>query len=277
MEETNVNAESLENVQNVQKEETDDFAEWQNEEDGIEGEEATEDAREADETDEAEEGTDVEEHHQEKNMLNEYARLARKQAQKTFNELAQKRGFNSMEEFMQWYDTAMEAQLKEAAYDGGEDAIEELANFRAEVKAREVIAKQENEIYAQKEVENLLNGYVADFNAKYPGYNVKDINDIAKLPNAQKIFDIMKGAQMGTVSLGDAFLIANREDIIGGKIKEAQQSVRNNINSKKHLQSTAGNGSGEAVHIPSDVLKEYMAYGFSREDAIADYKKQMKG
>jgi hypothetical protein len=135
---------------------------------------------------------------------------------------------------------------------------------------KEKQSKAELEIKTQQE--KALNKAITDFSTEYPEYNVKDINDVLKLPNYDKIYDhVQKG-----YDLVDAFEKANR-DILKQKMTGAiKQATLNQLASKNHLKGSEGNVELEPVILDKDTLAIYQKMGFSETQAQAYHSKNYK-
>lgn len=84
--------------------------------------------------------------------------------------------------------------------------------------------------------------------------NIKSIDDIFNLPNAQQIIDYTKN-----MSLVDAYKLANFDNLMAGKVAGAKQAALNNINGTAHLNQTdniAPADNGE-VEIPQSELAQW--------------------
>ena len=84
--------------------------------------------------------------------------------------------------------------------------------------------------------------------------NIKSINDIMELPNAQQIIEYTK-----TLSLAEAYKLANFDDLMAGKVKSVKQATLNNMNGTAHLNQTDGVSDGDSreVEIPQNELAQW--------------------
>ena len=203
---------------------------------------------------------------------NARARAIRKESMAAIDKQAKGLGFDSVAEMFKALQQAKENSLKQAVEDGDENAIDELANY----KAAQAVAEERARFAAQLQAQETVQGHINEFNAEYPQYAVKTFADIEKLPNAERILTLLNKADIEDMTLTDAFLIANKADVINGKISAAQQAVRND--GKSHLKTNGGSsGADTTPNIPSNVLRDYTSYGYTEKEARARYAKAMKG
>lgn len=104
----------------------------------------------------------------------------------------------------------------------------------------------------QSQLENTIAEGLREISTLDP--NIKTIDDILNLPNAQQIIGYTK-----QLSLVDAYKLANFDSLMQGKVAGAKQAALNNINGTSHLNqtdniATADNGE---VEIPQSELAQW--------------------
>jgi hypothetical protein len=114
-----------------------------------------------------------------------------------------------------------------------------------------------------------LIGMILEFNAEY-NQNIRSIDDIASLPNAEKVIDLMgatyKDSEGNTrsLSLKDAYMIANK-DSLGTTAKKtkkiddkaAKQRALNEVKSHSHMKTTKKGGSVEKIKVKRSELNKW--------------------
>lgn len=104
----------------------------------------------------------------------------------------------------------------------------------------------------QSQLENTIAEGLREISTLDP--NIKTIDDILNLPNAQQIIGYTK-----QLSLVDAYKLANFDSLMQGKVAGAKQAALNNINGTAHLNQTdniAPADNGE-VEIPQSELAQW--------------------
>ena len=150
------------------------------------------------------------------------------------------------------------------------DLINRLVSEHPDVKkAREIAARQEAEMGQQA-----LNAEMSELNKEYPDLKIEKIDDLFKLPNADKIYAL---AQKG-YSLLDAYESANKAELRKQNAEAARQATLNSVQGKEHLK---GNGKGSEIDtttIPDDVLEQYKAFNpkATMDQIKAHYKQSLK-
>ena len=196
----------------------------------------------------------------------------RRQMQAMEQQLAQYKNMLQMQQQaqvqsqMQRQMQAMEQQYLDLGYDP--KVIRDIVANSPEIQA----LRQQNEmlmgqIQKAQEDQRLLSAY-KELVAEYPDM-VKKPEDIP--PEAWRKF-----AQGYT--LVDAFTAVNRKQILEAAKASTKQKALNDIKGKQHLK-TEGDGAGdvEDVNIPKDTLNMYLEMGFTKKQAMAQYKKLYGG
>jgi hypothetical protein len=100
----------------------------------------------------------------------------------------------------------------------------------------------------QMEREANITAAVSKFNEEFPDLGVKTFDDIAKLPNIDKVYEYVNGKGL---SLNDAYKLANYGDVIGKTAQTAQQEAIKKIaaNGASSPGSLAAGGEGEGKSI----------------------------
>lgn len=144
-----------------------------------------------------------------------------------------------------------EQALEEAGLD--KDAFNQILNQHPAIQAAQRAAQKAEA--AEKEMNRQK--YEAEFDSEFrkiqaldPG--VKSVDDLMQGENAEAFLNAVKKGN----SLLDAFKLANFDRLSQKRSAAAQQKVRNQINSKSHMQAT-GQGKGRTVNIPMETLTMY--------------------
>jgi len=173
----------------------------------------------------------------------------------------QSHGIKSLVEF--------EAALQKQEYQAkgiDPDIINQLINEHPDVKkARELTERQELQA-----AQNALNSELSELSKEYPDLKVSNIEELSKLPNADKIFTLAKKGY----TLIDAYESVNKAEIRKQQSEAARQATLNSISGKQHIK---GNGQGSEIDttvIPDDVLEMYKK--FNPGKSIDEYKKHYK-
>jgi hypothetical protein len=100
----------------------------------------------------------------------------------------------------------------------------------------------------QMEKEANITAAVSKFNEEFPDLGVKTFDDIAKLPNIDKVYGYVNNYKL---SLNDAYKLANYGDVIGKTAQTAQQEAIKKIaaNGASSPGSLAAGGEGEEKSI----------------------------
>jgi hypothetical protein len=100
----------------------------------------------------------------------------------------------------------------------------------------------------QMEREANISTAVSKFNEEFPDLGVKTFDDIAKLPNIDKVYEYVNDYKL---SLNDAYKLANYGDVIGKTATQAQQEAIKKIaaNGASSPGSLAAGGEGEGKSI----------------------------
>jgi hypothetical protein len=89
---------------------------------------------------------------------------------------------------------------------------------------------------------------VGEFSKEFPELGIKSFDDIAKLPNIDKVYEYVSNYRL---SLNDAYKLANYGDVIGKTATQAQQEAIKKIaaNGASSPGSLAAGGEGEGKSI----------------------------
>jgi hypothetical protein len=100
----------------------------------------------------------------------------------------------------------------------------------------------------QMEKEANITAAVSKFNEEFPELGIKSFDDIAKLPNIDKMYEYVNSKGL---SLNDAYKLANYGDVIGKTATQAQQEAIKKIaaNGASSPGSLAAGGEGEEKSI----------------------------
>jgi Mor family transcriptional regulator len=129
----------------------------------------------------------------------------------------------------------------------------------------ELTEQQERQV-----AENALKTELGELNKEYPDLKLEGIEDLSKLPNADKIFTLAKKGY----SLLDAYESTNKAEIRKQQAEAARQATLNSVSGKGHLK---GNGQGSEIDttvIPDDVLEMYKK--FNPGKSLDEYRKHYK-
>ena len=161
-------------------------------------------------------------------------------------------GIKDIDGYLNYYDNFSKQQLQTKASQGDVEAIRELArqemtNNPEFQKVKQMTDTFSNMMAKQKEQED-----IASFNSKY-GQDIHSYNDIANLPNADRILDYM---QKNNLSLADAHALANGDSITNNSTQQAKQEAVNIMAGRQHMTANAKGGNA-TVNVPADVFKMY--------------------
>lgn len=153
---------------------------------------------------------------------------------------------------------------------------QEMVNSSPEVQqARQILAQnqqlqQEQQIARGKQLIEEDVKYISSIDP-----SIKTFDDIRAMENSQEIFDKVGHGY----SLRDAYITSNIARITQRKQAAARQQVINQTASKQHLQPTGGNGAGEEISVPPEIMAEYRAMlpHATDKQIKAHYKRTMKG
>ena len=173
------------------------------------------------------------------------------------------------------YQKQYQAEQREAA--GITEAQwQEMVNSSPEVQQARQILEQNQRF--QQEQQIARGKQLIDEDVKYISSidpSIKTLDDIRAMDNSQEIFDKVGHGY----SLRDAYITSNIAQITQRKQAAARQQVINQTVSKQHLQTTGGNGSGEEISVPPEIMAEYRAMlpNATDKQIKAHYKRTMKG
>lgn len=145
--------------------------------------------------------------------------------------------------------------------------FEEMVNRQVEnnpyVQQAQVVLEQAK----QSQLENAVAEGIKEISKLNP--NIKTIDDLMALPNIQTIIDYTN-----TLSLADAYKLANFNDLMAGKVAGAKQAALNNMNGTSHLNQTdsLANTDDGLAEIPTNELAQWQR-AFPRATA-AELKKK---
>ena len=127
--------------------------------------------------------------------------------------------------------------------------FEEMVNRQVENNPYVQQAQVVLEKARQEQLENAVTEGIKEISKLNP--NIKSIDDLMALPNIQTIIDYTN-----TLSLADAYKLANFNDLMAGKVAGAKQAALNNMNGTSHLNQTDGvmDGNDNEVEIPTNEL-----------------------
>ena len=131
------------------------------------------------------------------------------------------------------------------------EVIEDYINRQVENNPIVQQAQAVMQMAQQSQVESAVAESVKEISKLNP--NIKTVQDVMSLPNAEQIIGYVRDNSM---SLADAYKLANFNDLMAGKVKSAKQETLNNLNGVSHLNQTDGvtDGGGNEVEIPTNEL-----------------------
>ena len=130
--------------------------------------------------------------------------------------------------------------------------FEEMVNRQVEnnpyVQQAQVVLEQAK----KSQLENAVSEGIKEISKLNP--SIKTIDDLMALPNIQTIIDYTN-----TLSLADAYKLANFDDLMAGKSASAKQAALNNMNGTAHLNQTDGvtDNNDNEVEIPTNELEQW--------------------
>lgn len=195
-----------------------------------------------------------------------------KAAEEKALKIAQKAGFDSIEA-METYLDEQEKATKDAKFkeDFGVDpeVVREALKQTPEWQKFEQDKQEKEENQKRTEQEAALKVAITELNTEYPEYAVKGTEELANLPNFEKIVEYAKKGY----DLVDAFEKANR-DILRQKMTGAiKQATLNSLNSKSHLKPDAGSVEFGDNIISNEELEIAKKLGISEEQFRKNYGK----
>jgi hypothetical protein len=147
-----------------------------------------------------------------------------------------------------------------------EKMLNELINDHPAIRrANELIREQERaqaNAFARKEFEKLQQDF--------PDCGLESAADLFKTEAGREALEFWKTSQM---SLSQAYAATHLKEIMAKKSRAVKQSVMNEVNSKKHLQTPKGSTATDTI--PADVLEGMREYFPGETDAqlIARWRK----
>ena len=126
-----------------------------------------------------------------------------------------------------------------------EDMVNRQVENNPYVQQAQVVLQQAR----QRELDSAIAEGLKEISMLNP--SIKTLDDIMALPNAKQIVDYTQ-----TLSLADAYKLANFDSLMAGKTASAKQAALNNINGTAHLNQTDGvvDGNDNEVEIPTNEL-----------------------
>jgi hypothetical protein len=146
------------------------------------------------------------------------------------------------------YDAAIEQQQAEAARQQFQDENGFDPDVIKPVVEQMLKSDPRYQRLEQMEKEANITAAVSNFNEEFPDLGVKTFDDIAKLPNIDKMYEYVNSKGL---SLNDAYKLANYGDVIGKTATQAQQEAIKKIaaNGASSPGSLAAGGEGEGKSI----------------------------
>lgn len=129
-----------------------------------------------------------------------------------------------------------------------EDMVNRQVENNPYVQQAQVVLQQAR----QRELDSAIAEGLKEISMLNP--NIKTLDDVMALPNAKQIVDYTQ-----TLSLADAYKLANFDSLMAGKTASAKQAVLNNMNGTAHLNQTDGvvDGNDNEVEIPQNELAQW--------------------
>lgn len=131
------------------------------------------------------------------------------------------------------------------------DVIEDYVNRQVENNPIVQQAQAVMQMAQQSQVENEVANGIKEIQKLNP--SIKTVNDLLDQPNFEQIMGYVRDNSM---SLADAYKLANFNDLMSGKVKSAKQEALNNLNGVSHLNQTDGvtDGGNNEVEIPANEI-----------------------
>jgi hypothetical protein len=202
--------------------------------------------------------------------LKEYENMLQMEREKA-NKFAKKLGYESFDDVQNRLEEELtEKQRLDYQNKYGIDP-EALTPLIQESIKKDPIYKEIQEIKKAREVEVQNANIQRQINAFNKEFNtvLKDVNDVAKLPNIDKMMTYFERG----LDLVDAYKLINFNEIIIEKGKAAIKAENISNSGRNHLGSTVG--TSETVNtttVPKDILEKYKKKGLSEEKIRKLYK-----
>lgn len=202
--------------------------------------------------------------------LNEDRKMIEKQIREDYerqnDEFAKTQGFNSFKEMKEFAEEQKLRGLGIEDVDAVKDIIDEaVKNNPMVIEANKVIEEQK-----KAEGNKIIVAEIEKIHQIDPDINT--FEDIVNMENREKFDELVlkKG-----YSMSDAYKIVNYNKLVEKSSAKSKQEVLNNIGSKSHMKTITGNAGGD-INVPTDILNQYRAYGFSDSEAAKYYKMHNK-
>ena len=129
-----------------------------------------------------------------------------------------------------------------------EDMVNRQVENNPYVQQAQVVLQQAR----QRELDSAIAEGLKEISMLNP--NIKTLDDVMALPNAKQIVDYTQ-----TLSLAEAYKLANFDSLMAGKTASAKQAVLNNMNGTSHLNQTDGiaDSNDNEVEIPQNELAQW--------------------
>lgn len=202
--------------------------------------------------------------------LNEDRKLIEEQVRKDFekqnDEFAKTQGFKSFKEMKEF---AEEQKLRDLGI-GDVDAVKNLIDEA--VRNSPMVQEANKVIEEQKKAEGnkIIVAEIEKIHQVDPDINT--FEDIVNMENREQFDDLVLNRGY---SMSDAYKIVNYDKLVEKSSAKSKQEVLNNIGSKAHMKTISGNAGGD-INVPTDILNQYRAYGFSDSEAAKYYKMHNK-
>ena len=165
------------------------------------------------------------------------------------------------------YISKMDAQKAQEKFVGlsekaneGEDIAKDLEDLLKEHPAyKDVLQELQGyrDVNAQVAQKQNQSTELGDFNKEF-GFEIESYDGISDLPNAKAILTLMTDSKL---KLSDAYMLANKDDIIKSGAEKVKQDTLNRLAGKGHITPTANPSGVGTLNGPIDpeVLEEYRA------------------
>lgn len=176
---------------------------------------------------------------------------AKKKVDKMFSEMAKNAGYDGITTAEEYADAIkresvkLEQQKALKRYEETKDP-KHLLEAQA-IQTQDLIKSMQQPVQTpvvEVQAEDILKGEIEAYNNEFGG-ELKSMDDIATLPNSDKIFDFM---QKG-LTLSQSHLLANRETIEANNTKVLRQKAINSAKGLNHVKSNGTGGNIDTVQV----------------------------
>lgn len=191
---------------------------------------------------------------------------AQKERDKWYAENFGDYGITTEAEYRQKVQEQRQAELLEKAQEGDTNAIDELADMKAQAKAEEALQTEKLKLQLQSEVNDLNR----EFNLNLASYE-----DIQSIDNGSAVIALMSAKKDNGeyYSAVEAYKMVNYDKILASEVKKAKQQTKNEMNGFNHAKvDTKGGGEVDSVTLDNETLAMYERMGMKPD---MDFLKKM--